>query len=247
VSAAPDGPNRLAVLYRDAHFVAVHKPVGMPVHRTGLSPVREVVLQRLRDQLGRRVYPLHRLDHATSGAVLLALSPEAARRFSALVAQGAVHKRYWAIVRGYAPPDGEIDHPLADLDSGVRRPALTRYSTLARIELPLPVGRYPAARYSLVEAEPISGRQHQIRRHLKHISHPLIGDTTYGRGEHNRLFRELAGLQRLWLLSRSLRFVHPFEGARVDVVAEPEREWALLFERFGWQRPAEPPGRGQGG
>jgi tRNA pseudouridine65 synthase len=232
------------VLYQDAHFVAVHKPAGMPVHRTGLSPAREVVLQRLRDQLGCHVYPVHRLDHATSGALLLALGPEAARRFGALLGQGAVRKRYWAIVRGHTEPAGEIDHLLRDLDSGLRRPALTRYRTLARAELPLAVGRYPMARYSLIEAEPVSGRQHQIRRHFKHISHPLIGDTTYGRGEHNRLFRELAGLQRLWLLSRSLGFAHPFGGASVDVVAKPEREWALLFERFGWNPLAEPAGLG---
>jgi tRNA pseudouridine65 synthase len=235
VSAAGETHRRLAVLYRDAHFVAVHKPAGMPVHRTGLSPVREVVLQRLRDQLRHRVYPVHRLDHATSGVLILALDPEAARRFGELVAGGAVRKRYWAIVRGFTAEAGEIDHPLTDLDSGVRRPALTRYRSLARIELPLAVGRYPAARYSLVEAEPVTGRQHQIRRHFKHVSHPLIGDTTYGRGEHNRLFRGLAGLQRLWLLARRLSFVHPFEGAAVDVAAEPEAEWAALFERFGWQ------------
>jgi tRNA pseudouridine65 synthase len=236
VTAAGETHRRLAVLYRDAHFVAVHKRAGMPVHRTGLSPVREVVLQRLRDQLRRHVYPVHRLDHATSGVLLLALGPEAARRFGALVAEGAVRKRYWAIVRGFTAEEGEIDHPLTDLDSGARRSALTRYRSLARVELPLAVGRYPTARYSLIEAEPVTGRQHQIRRHFKHVSHPLIGDTTYGRGEQNRLFRELAGLQRLWLLARRLSFVHPFTGVDVDVVAEPEAEWAALFERFGWQR-----------
>lgn len=234
MSAAADGHDRLAVLYRDAHFVAVHKPAGMPVHRTGLSPVREVVLQRLRDQLHRRVYPVHRLDHATSGVLLLALSAEAARRFGELVGDGAVSKLYWAVVRGFTATAGEIDHPLVDLDSGVRRPALTRYRSLARVELPLPVGRYATARYSLVETQPVTGRQHQIRRHLKHISHPVIGDTTYGKGEHNRVFRELAGLQRLWLLARRLRFVHPFEGTPVDVEAEPEEEWRALLGRFGW-------------
>jgi tRNA pseudouridine65 synthase len=238
VSAAAAAPDRLAVLYRDADFVAVHKPAGMPVHRTGLSLVREVVLQRLRDQLSQRVYPVHRLDHATSGVLVLALGPEAARRFGELAAEGAVRKRYWAIVRGLTAREGEIDHPLADLDNGVRRPALTRYRTLASVELPLQVGRYPTARYSLVEVAPVTGRQHQIRRHFKHISHPLIGDTTYGRGEHNRLFRELTGLQRLWLLARRLCFTQPFDGRRVDVTAEPETEWAAIFERFGWRAEA---------
>ena len=130
--------------------------------------------------------------------------------------------------------EGLIDHPLVDLDSGVSRASRTRYRTLRHAELPIPVGRYQSARYTLLELEPLTGRQHQLRRHLKHISHPIVGDTTYGRGEHNRLFRELTGLQRLWLLARSLAFPQPWTSQDVTVTAPLDEGWRALLERLGW-------------
>ena len=232
----------LPVLYRDDCCVAVAKPAGLAVHRSRLHPDSDVLLQRLRDQLGRRVYPVHRLDRATGGVVLFGLSSEAARQLVDAFTNGLARKRYWAIARGHLEGDGLIDHPLIDLDSGVSREARTRYRALRRTELAIPVGRYPTARYTLLELEPLTGRQHQLRRHLKHVSHPIVGDTTYGRGEHNRLFRELTGLQRLWLLARALAFPQPGTGQEVTVTAPPDEAWRALLERLGWMDAAAPGG-----
>lgn len=225
----------LPVLYRDDCCVVVAKPAGLAVHRSRLYTDADVLLQRLRDQLGQRVYPVHRLDRATGGVVVFGLSGEAARQLVEAFTGGRAEKRYWAVVRGHLAGDELIDHPLADLDSGVSREARTRYRALCRAELPIPVGRYATARYTLLEAEPLTGRQHQLRRHLKHISHPVIGDTTYGRGEHNRLFRQLTGLQRLWLLARAIAFPHPRTGHWVAATAPLDEPWLALLRRLGWE------------
>ena len=232
----------LPVLYRDESCVAVAKPAGLAVHRSRLHMGSDVLLQRLRDQLGQRVFPVHRLDRATGGVVVFGLTSAAARQLVDTFAGGLAHKRYWAIVRGYLAGEGLIDHPLVDLDSGVSRASRTRYRTLRHAELPIPVGRYQSARYTLLELEPLTGRQHQLRRHLKHISHPIVGDTTHGRGEHNRLFRELAGLQRLWLLARALSFPPPGTGRYVTVTAPLDEGWRALLQRLGWFDEAAPGG-----
>lgn len=225
----------LQVLHRDATLVAVHKPAGLVVHRTALAPDADPLLQRLRDQLGQRVYPVHRLDRATAGVVVFGLSGESARALAAALDGPEARKRYWAVVRGWPADEGVIDHPLVDLDSGVRRAALTAFRTLARGELPLPAGGFPTARHALLEVVPRTGRQHQIRRHLKHAAHPVIGDTTYGKGEHNRRFRALFGEQRLWLLARALELPHPASGARLTIEAPLDAGWRALLARFGWE------------
>jgi tRNA pseudouridine65 synthase len=185
---------RLPILYRDDRLVAVSKPSGMAVHR-GWSQERIVALTVVRDQIGHHVYPAHRLDRSTSGALVFALDPETAGRLGALFESGAVRKRYLALVRGIAPESGEIDHPVPRSPGGLRVPAVTAFRRLATFE-----------RYSLLEVEPRTGRLHQIRRHLKHASLPLIGDVRYGKGEHNRLFRERFGLHRLALHALEIAF-----------------------------------------
>ena len=237
-SAAAEIP----ILYRDDCCVAVMKPGGLAVHRSRLHADSDVLLQRLRDQLAQRVYPVHRLDRATGGVVVFGLSSEAARQLADAFSAGLARKRYWAIVRGHLAGEGLVDHPLVDLDSGVPREARTRYRALCRAELPIPVGRYRTARYTLLELEPLTGRQHQLRRHLKHISHPIIGDTTYGRGEHNRLFRQLTGLQRLWLLARAIVLPRPGIGGDVTVTAPPDEAWRVLLQRLGCADESSPVG-----
>lgn len=232
----------LPVVYRDDCCVAVAKPAGLAVHRSRLYADDDVLLQRLRDQLGQRVYPVHRLDRATGGVVLFGLSSDAARQLAASLAAGLARKRYWVVVRGHLEGETVIDHPLRDLDSGVPRPSRTGYRALHRAELSIPVGPYPTARYTLLEAEPLTGRQHQLRRHFKHVSHPVIGDTTYGRGEHNRLFRRLTGMQRLWLMARALEFPQPRTGQPVSVAAEPDEAWLRLFDLLGWNGGADAAG-----
>ena len=189
------------MLHRDAALVVVDKPAGLIVHR-GWADDEVAMLGLVRDAVGAWVYPVHRLDRGTSGVLVFALSPALARALQEQWTAGAVHKRYVAIVRG-APPDTlEIDSPVPRSEDGPRVPAVTVVRTLHR-----------AGRYAVVAAAPRTGRLHQIRRHLKHISCPLIGDVRYGKGEHNRLFRERHDLHRLALHARSLRLHHPVTGA----------------------------------
>lgn len=231
----------IPILYRDDDLVAVHKPAGLLVHRSAID-AREsrFLLQRVRDQLGRAVAPVHRLDKGTSGIVVFALHPEAARRLAVLFRDGAARKTYLAVVRGWAPARRVVDHPLRDLGDRFarrqvveRRPARSVLRCLAHIELPAAVGRYPTARYSLVACRPRTGRQHQLRRHLKHLRHPVIGDANYGDGAHNRFFRS-RGVDRLLLAASGLRFVHPFSAAPVSLSAPPEDSFAAVLAWPEW-------------
>lgn len=213
---------QLPVLYLDDHLVAVAKPSGLSVHR-GWDRDRDVALQRVRDQIGRRVYPVHRLDRATSGVLLFALSSEMAAALQKSFSERRVIKRYVLLVRGIPPQEGVIDHPVPKSRGGERVDAVTTFRRLATFE-----------RYGLMEAFPKTGRLHQIRRHFKHLSHPLIGDVRYGKGDQNRLFRERFGLHRLALHAFELTVPHPQTGDTLrlgaDVpedLAEPWREMGL--------------------
>lgn len=231
------GPNpQVRILYQDEHLVAVDKPPGLLVHRTRLAAGEDdALLQRLHHALGRYVYAVHRLDRPTSGVVVFGLTREAGRRLSLLFETRRVAKGYLAVVRGYlGTRDGVIDYPLRDAPDLPLRSALTAYRTLAQVELPHPVGRYPVSRYSLVAVRPQTGRTHQIRRHFHHVFHPIVGDTTHGEGRHNRLFREHYGCERLLLHAVSLVFDHPFRAAAVRIEAPPDADWQALMERLGW-------------
>lgn len=228
-------PPPLRILYQDEHLVAIDKPAGMLVHRSPISRDRVFVLQTLRDQLGRRVFPVHRLDRATSGVLLFGLDPGSARALVAQFEQQTVGKRYLAVARGWVDDSGHIDHPVADEEgNGVPQAAVTRYHRLARIELPFAVDRYPSARYSLVAVEPLTGRRQQIRKHFKHISHHLIGDTTHGNGRHNRFFRERYAVHRLLLMAERLRFVHPASGQPLVLLAPPDPQWQTVLTLFDY-------------
>ncbi len=233
----------LPILFQDDDLVAVHKPAGLLVHRTELDRASRVfALQLLRNQLGRRVYPAHRLDRGTSGVLLFGLRPETGQALGAMFEGREVEKTYLAIVRGQAPEQGEIDHPLA------RRPdervaahastgtqaALTRFRRLAAVELPHRVDRYPTSRYALLELEPVTGRRHQLRRHLKHASHPIIGDATYGKARHNRLFEALFGCRRLLLACVEVRLPHPVTGEPLTITAPLAEDFAAVVRRLGW-------------
>ncbi len=224
----------LPILYRDDHYVAVHKPPGLLVHRTPLSRDRHFVLQQLRDQLGRRLYPVHRLDRATSGVLVLAFSPAAAKALASQFRERSAEKRYLAVARGWLEESGTIDHPVYTAGKKARKPAVTRYRRLETVELPVAVDRYPTSRYSLAEVMPLTGRYQQIRQHFKHISHQLIGDTTWGNGRHNRFFRERYGIHRLMLHAYSLGFRHPFTGKVLHLQADIDAQWIGLFDAFGW-------------
>ncbi len=220
-----------ALLYLDPYLAAIHKPSGLLVHRSLIDRHEtRFAMQWLRDHLGRRVYICHRLDKPTSGVLVFALSPEIARRMGEHFTERRVEKRYQAIVRGHLEA-GTIDYPLVEQPDALAdaladpdkpaQPAVTDYRCLARTELPFPVGRYPTARYSLLELMPRTGRKHQLRRHLKHIFHPILGDTTYGDGRHNRFLRERFGCDRLLLAATELSFPHPVEGHRLTLRSPP--------------------------
>lgn len=242
-------PTPLTILYRDEQLIAIHKPSGLLVHRTVLD-WRETrfALQILRNQIGQRVYPVHRLDRGTSGVLLFALDPDSSRAMARQFEAGTVRKCYWAIVRGHPEESGTIDHPLIRQKDDVdflgqtviesAQDALTRYRLLARAEIPVQVDRYPTSRYALLELEPVTGRRHQLRRHLKHISHPIIGDATYGKGRHNRLFAERFDCARLLLTCRQMILRHPVSDAELIIEAPLDDDFIRALEGLGWQAEA---------
>lgn len=232
-------PRPLKLLYLDEDLVAIDKPAGLLVHRNAeiARHEREFALQRLRDQLGRRVYAVHRLDRATSGVLVFALDAGIAGTLGAAFATDAVDKRYLAVVRGHLPASGCIDHPLRDAHEpgeAALLEAVTEYRCLGTVEVPVPVRPYPTARYALVEARPRTGRTHQLRRHFKHIFHPILGDTTYGDGAHNRVMRERFECHRLLLMAARLDLRHPRTGERLTLRADPDAEFLAVLDGLGW-------------
>jgi len=209
------------LLYRDDLLVAVSKPSGIAVHR-GWSRERIVVLTVLRDQLGRRLFPVHRLDRGTSGVLLFALDPATARGLQEQLAAGRMSKRYLALVRGITADEGLIDHPVPRSPGGPRVPAVTAYRRLATFE-----------RYSLLEVVPQTGRLHQIRRHLAHLSHPLVGDVNYGRGDINRKYRAEYALHRLALHAWKLAFDDPWSGTRLTIQVDLPPDLSAPFASLG--------------
>jgi tRNA pseudouridine65 synthase len=203
------------ILHRDERCVVVAKPSGVATHR-GWDDSDDALLQRVRDAVGVWVYPVHRLDRGASGAVLFALDKDAARAFSEV--WGEADKRYLAITRGHPPEHVVIDHAIPKAPGEARIAAVTEIWR-----------RETFGRYALVEARPHTGRLHQIRRHLKHIACPLIGDVRYGKGEHNRLWREKANLHRLALHSISLRVPHP-DGGELAVECPLADDFAAALE-----------------
>lgn len=237
----------LEILYQDEHLVAINKPSGLLVHKSMIDR-HEIyyAMKMLRDQIAQWVYPVHRLDKPTSGVLLFALSKESARLLSRQFEAHSIEKSYIAVVRGYAPSEGVIEHALTEKldkisDANAREDkaaqnAITYYKTLQYVELNAAVGRYEKTRYSLVELKPKTGRKHQLRRHMKHISHHILGDTKYGRGEHNKFIRANYGAQRLLLHAESLAFMHPYTNERITLNAGLDETFLSLFAAFGWSK-----------
>ncbi len=235
----------LDILYRDDHLIAIHKPSGLLVHRSMLDRHEtRFAVQLLRDQIGRHVYPAHRLDRGTSGILLFALDQTVASRLGKTFEQQAVDKQYLAIVRGHPDQQGIIDHPLSRRNDSPGycgndtilppQPALTRYRRLDTVELPHAIPPYTTSRYALMELTPLTGRRHQLRRHMKHIAHPIIGDATFGKGQHNRLFAQLFGINRLWLACVRMRLPHPCSGKTLDLYAPPCADFISVMSQLGW-------------
>jgi tRNA pseudouridine65 synthase len=229
----------LPVLYQDDCLAVVDKPAGLMVHDSKLARGEtEFAADRLRAQFGRPIFLVHRLDRATSGCLLLAFDRDTASRLGQTMMSREVQKDYLAVCRGWPEPaEGLIDHPL---DGGpgkpVKKPAQTGYRTLARGELDAASGGFPSSRFALLECRPQTGRFRQIRRHLKHVCHHLIGDTSHGDGQRNRIFR-MRGVHRMLLHAWRLRFAHPADGRMIEVVAPLDREFRAALALFGWEEP----------
>lgn len=234
----------LSILYQDNYIVAVNKPCGMLVHRSFLDKHETIfVMQTLRNQLGQHVYPVHRLDRPTSGVLLFALNSVIANALALQFEHHRVQKQYWAIVRGILPHQGCIDYALkprwdkiADKFSSQDKdaePAITDYKCLATTELPfVSCERFCTSRYSWVQLTPITGRKHQLRRHLKHIFHPIVGDTTYGDKKQNRAVLAHVGTKRLMLHAYQLRFTHPIFNQETIITAPVDNEFGRFLEQF---------------
>ncbi len=236
----------LEILYRDDDIIAINKPSGLLVHKSPIDKYEtRFALQVLRDQIGQYVYPVHRLDKPTSGVLLFALNSEVAQLMSLLFRSSEVQKEYIAVVRGYADDEMLIDHPLKQMldtkeqkklgNTKEAQEAQTAYVRLATVELPYAVSRYPVARYSLLRLRPKTGRKHQLRRHMKHIFHPIVGDTKHGRGEHNKLFREKFECHRLLLHANRLEFIHPISKNKIVIEAPLDDMFKKLFKIFNWE------------
>jgi tRNA pseudouridine65 synthase len=224
----------LEIVFQDEHLVAINKPHGLLVHKSPIAAdASEFAVQKLRDQLGQRVFPAHRLDRKTGGVLLFTLSHEANSLMQSMFENRRVQKIYHAIVRGFIPENGAIDYPLTN-ENGQTQDALTHYTRLATAEIPVAHGKHPTSRYSLVELTPETGRQHQLRKHLAHIFYPIIGDRPHGCNKQNRLWLETWNMNTMLLHATELRFEHPITGAQTSITAEFQAEFLRAKSLLGW-------------
>lgn len=220
----------LEIIYRDESIIAINKPHGLLVHRSVYAnDANEFAVQNLRDQIGQKVYPCHRLDRKTSGVLLFALDVESNRMMQQQFAQNKVHKKYLAIVRGYTADEGFVDYPLSN-DQGKTQEALTDYKTIGRAEIDIPSGKFNTSRYSLVQVHPQSGRMHQIRKHFAHIMHPIIGDRPHGCNKQNKLFKEKFNMTTMMLHAVEISFIHPLNEREVKIEGSLQSEFLRTME-----------------
>lgn len=220
----------LDILYNDNNLIAVNKPPGIAVHRSDYVGEDDTyVMQELRDQLGQKVFPAHRLDKKTSGVLLFSLNEETNRLIQQLFRENLIKKKYWAIVRGYTEDSGIIDYPLIN-DKGKKQEAITEYKTLCRTELDIAFGQFPTSRYSLVEVYPQTGRMHQIRKHFAHINHPIIGDRPHGCNKQNKLFKEKFDMTTMMLHALEVSFKHPVSDQEIIIKAPILKEFERMMK-----------------
>lgn len=225
-------PYRILALSDD--LVIVDKRANVLTHRTPLFSSGAVVQDSLEAELGERLFPLHRLDRKTSGVLLFARNSAAAAEWSRRWREDRVEKQYLAVVRGFAPPRTRVDRALEKLDSSIFQEATTHLRTLGRATTGFGVGNFAHARYSLVDLRPETGRRHQLRRHLSGLNHPIVGDTVYGDGKHNRAFREQFGESRLMLHALSLRFSDDAGRVIAAFEAPVPEDFRAVCAALGW-------------
>lgn len=219
----------LEILFEDEDLIAINKPHGLLVHKSSIAAdTSEFALQLLRDQIGKKVYPAHRLDRKTAGVLLFSLNKEMDSAIQTAFSQNLIKKEYLAVLRGHTEPEGTIDYPLKK-ENGTIQEALTHYKTLAQTEIDLPFGKFQTSRYSLVLAEPQTGRMHQLRRHFAHIFHPIIGDRPHGCNKQNKLWKDTFEHDTMLLHAKKIQFKHPINQQDINIEAniQPEFQRAL--------------------
>jgi len=222
----------LEVTYQDDFLIAINKPHGLLVHKTNLAmDADNSVLKVLRAQLNKPIFTIHRLDRKTSGVLLIALDKKVQRELSKQFMERSVHKTYLALVRGFTSAHGTIDYAVKDL-KGKIKDATTHYKTLKKYELDLPFGKHLTSRYSLVELKPETGRYHQLRMHMAHIFHPIVGDRPHGCNKQNRLFKERFDLMEMMLHAKDIEFFHPALNRRMQVCAPLSDTFNRMLNTF---------------
>lgn len=219
----------LEIIYQDEHLIAINKPHGLLVHQSSIArDATEFALQMLRDQVGKHVSPVHRLDRKTSGILLFAFDKESETAMHQQFMNAETEKKYLAILRGFTPEAMNIDHPLAK-ENGTMQDAYTSFRTLSHAEINVPFGKHLTSRYSLVEATPKTGRMHQLRRHFSHILHPIIGDRTHGCNKQNKLFLEHWNMTTMLLHASELSFIHPKTSTKIHLTADLHEEFKRVM------------------
>ena len=222
----------LEILFQDNAIIAINKPHGLLVHRSPIAAdASEFAIQLLRDQIGQKVFPVHRLDRKTSGVLLFALNDEVNSILQEAFRNKKVEKKYLALVRGFTPESGTINYALTREDGKVQE-AVTHYSRLETFEIPVALGKHATSRYSLLEAEPETGRMHQIRKHLAHIFHPIIGDRPHGCNKQNKLFLEKWEMNTMLLHAKEISFLHPVSNEPITIQSELNAEFKRTLEMF---------------
>lgn len=225
----------LEIIYQDEHLAVINKPHGLLVHQSPIArDAEEFALQMLRDQIGQNVWPAHRLDRKTGGLLIFSLSKEANALTQQLFRENLIQKKYLAIVRGHTPDEMEIDYPLKK-ENGVVQEAFTFFKTLQKAEIDIALGNHPTSRYSLVEAEPQTGRMHQLRKHFAHIHHPIIGDRPHGCNKQNKLFKETWEMDTMLLHASELQFVHPVSKEKIHLKAPLHLEFMRVMKLLNMQ------------
>jgi tRNA pseudouridine65 synthase len=231
--------DKIEIVFEDDFIIAVNKPNNYLIHQSHYARniIEITLLQKLHDQLGYPVYPLHRLDRKTSGIIILLKDKNHVAKFQELFSTHSIQKTYYAIVRGFSPAGGEINSPIREDDSDVYKEALTLFETISQIELPIPVNLHNTSRYSLIKLSPKTGRMHQLRKHMNKINHPIIGDPKYGDRFHNRMFEKEFESSYLLLHAHQIEFVHPITHQKMTLKADFTTTWKMLLDKFNWNTP----------
>lgn len=218
----------LEIVFEDESYIAINKPNGLLVHRSSIaSDVSIFAVQELRNQINQHVYPAHRLDRKTSGVLLFAKNKAALSEIRKLFESKNIDKEYIAIVRGYTEDDGTIDYDLKN-EKGISKEAVTQYETIERSEIAVPLGKFVTSRYSLIKLTPQTGRMHQLRMHMAHILHPIIGDRSHGCNKQNRHFKSTWNSETMFLHARKLHFVHPLTKQSITIQANFPNEFLRI-------------------